>query len=62
MPNTHLLSELIKRCEGRCFIMDETEIENPPSASLNLSTLGKKQYQVIMNGKNVLAKQFTVVL
>ena len=64
MPNIPLLGELIKRCEGRCFIMDEFQIENPPSAEMDLATLKNAKYQVIMDdaNTNVIAKQYSVII
>jgi hypothetical protein len=64
MPNKPLLSELIKRCQGRCFIMDETEIENPPSVELDPLTLGAQRYinEKSIDGKTILAKQYSVLI
>jgi hypothetical protein len=31
MPNKPLMQDLIKRCGGQVFIMDEVDIKNPPS-------------------------------
>lgn len=45
MPNVHLLEELIKRCNGKFFIMDESEINNAPSKNLDPATLGKSVYE-----------------
>jgi beta-lactamase superfamily II metal-dependent hydrolase len=35
MPNKFLLQDLIKRCNGRVFIMNEIDIKNPPSSELD---------------------------
>ncbi|MGC4103033.1 MBL fold metallo-hydrolase [Ferruginibacter sp.] len=48
MPNKFLLQELIKRCQGKLFIMDEFEITNGPSKTLDPASLGKKLYETEM--------------
>jgi len=55
MPNKPLLQELIRRTQGKLFIMDEFEIIGPPSGKLDPSTLGKDLYT-----ENKLYKQYTV--
>ncbi len=63
MPNAPLLMELNRRCAGKCFIMNEVDITaNKPSALLNPTSLGTARYQEILNGPQVLAKQYTVQL
>ena len=54
MPNTELLKELIKRSDGKVFIMDEKDINNPPSKFLDKKTLKKTEYE-----ETKLYKQFT---
>jgi hypothetical protein len=44
MPNALLLRELIRRCQGRLFIMDEFEIKDGPSRTLDPESLGKKVF------------------
>lgn len=46
MPNKHLLQELIKRCKGKVFIMDETGVGSKPSDTLNPDTLPATTYKV----------------
>jgi hypothetical protein len=41
MPNKFLLKELIKRCKGKLFIMDEFEIDDGPSKTFDPALLGK---------------------
>jgi len=62
MPNPHLMKELIRKTGGRFFIMDETDIKNPPSETLDPQSLGKKVYQTKMraDGAATLYKQFTM--
>jgi len=55
MPNTELLKELIKRSDGKVFIMDEHGIKNPPSKFLDPKTLKKSEYE-----ETPLYKQFTI--
>jgi hypothetical protein len=55
MPNTELLKELIKRTDGKVFIMDEEGIKNPPSKFLDPTTLKKTEYEA-----TPLYKQFTL--
>lgn len=45
MPNRLLLQELIKRCQGKVFIMDEYQLCNRPSHQLDPHTLGKRVYE-----------------
>ena len=62
MPNKFLLQELIRRTQGKFFIMDEFEIEGGPAAQMNPNTLGKTVYTAGTggDGKKVLYKQYTV--
>lgn len=60
MPNKHLLEDLIKRCQGRVFFMDEAEVDNPPSATLDPATLPKYQQVPNADGTLLLCKQYTV--
>ena len=62
MPNPHLMKELIRKTGGRFFIMDETDIKNPPSETLDPQSLGEKVYQTKMRGDGAatLYKQFTL--
>jgi hypothetical protein len=45
MPNPHLLKELIQRCKGKLFIMDETGVKPRPSDTLDPNILGKGVYR-----------------
>ena len=62
MPNKLLLKELIKRCQGKVFIMNEFQITNRPSRQLDPASLGEKVYEegLSKDGKAVLYKQFTI--
>lgn len=62
MPNHALLGELVKRCQGRCFIMNEAEIDAPPSAVLDPATLGPGVYETKPHTTGALYKQYTVQL
>ena len=57
MPNKYLLQELIRRTQGKLFIMDEFEIVGPPSGKLDPSTLGEDTYS-----ETPLYKQYTLRL
>jgi hypothetical protein len=62
MPNKYLLQELIRRTQGRLFIMDEFEVPGPPSAKLDPATLGKEIYSAYTDeaSSKVLYKQYTI--
>jgi hypothetical protein len=62
MPNSFLMQELIRRTQGKFFIMDEFEIPKGPSTILDPDSLGKKVYQTgTLKGKGtILYKQFTI--
>jgi beta-lactamase superfamily II metal-dependent hydrolase len=60
MPNKKMLSELITRCQGRCFIMNEAEIDFPPSSTLNPDSLGPDVYHSYTQDNNIIYKQFAV--
>lgn len=60
MPNQQLLKELINRSAGRCFIMNESGIDNPPSKMLKPSNLGEKVYRETHNKKGLLYKEYVV--
>ena len=45
MPNPYLLKELIQRCKGKLFIMDETGIKPRPSDTLDPLSLGGGVYR-----------------
>lgn len=62
MPNKPLLQDLIKRCDGKVFIMNEQEIANAPSKYLNPRTLKKSVYEVgyTADKKNFLFKQYSL--
>jgi hypothetical protein len=45
MPNKFLLADLIARCKGKLFIMNEFEVKGAPSKTLNPETLGKTVYE-----------------
>jgi len=65
MPNKFLLKELIRRCEGKVFIMNEFDIRNAPGKQMDFSALGKEVYVEIPNKKNpkqILCKQFSIKL
>lgn len=44
MPNKELLQDLIRRCEGKVFIMNEFEINNPPSKTFEKGSLKADEY------------------
>lgn len=62
MPNPYLLTELISRTGGKFFIMNEAEIDNPPSATLNPATITHNRYvqQKNVAGQGLLYKQYTL--
>jgi hypothetical protein len=62
MPNKQLLQELIKRCQGKVFVMDEFQFTNRPSRQLDPHTLSKKVYEegLAQNGKTILYKQYNI--
>jgi beta-lactamase superfamily II metal-dependent hydrolase len=60
MPNKYLLQELIRRTQGKLFIMDEFEIVTPPSGQLDPSTLGKDVYVAFTFNDKLLYKQYTI--
>lgn len=62
MPNKHLLKELIKRCQGRVFLMNESDIANRPSRQLDPRSLGEKVYEEgrARDGRSLLYKQYTI--
>ncbi|TWI82488.1 hypothetical protein LX66_5061 [Chitinophaga japonensis] len=64
MPNKYLLQELIRRCQGRVFVMDEYQLGNRPSRQLDPLTLGRKVYGEgwSEDGKSILYKQYTISL
>jgi len=64
MPNTPLMRELIRRCQGRLFIMDEFEIKNAPSKTLDPTRLGKKVFdrENFPNSDKPIYLQYTVTL
>ena len=45
MPNKYLVDDLIKRCKGKVFIMDETGVSNKPSKTLDPIKLPKNTYE-----------------
>lgn len=62
MPNKLLLQELIKRCQGKLFVMDEFQFTNRPSHQLDPHTLGKKVYEegLAEDESTILYKQYTI--
>ncbi|WP_298734570.1 MBL fold metallo-hydrolase [uncultured Chitinophaga sp.] len=62
MPNKLLLKELIKRCQGRVFLMNEYQITNRPSLQLDPHSLGEKIYEEgrTRDGKTLLYKQYVI--
>jgi hypothetical protein len=62
MPNSFLMQELIRRTQGKFFIMDEFDITDGPSRQLDPNTLGKKIYQTgtLKDKKTICYRQFTV--
>lgn len=64
MPNSYLMQELIRRCEGRLFIMDEKEIRKGPSKTLDPAGLAKSVYEApsFPGKKAIIYKQFTCKL
>lgn len=45
MPNKHLLNDLITRCKGKVFIMNEFQVKDAPSKTLDPASLGKGVYE-----------------
>lgn len=62
MPNKYLMQELAKKCEGKLFIMDEFEINDPPSKQLDPTTLTEDYLEGKADDGEVLYKQYTVRL
>jgi beta-lactamase superfamily II metal-dependent hydrolase len=64
MPNKYLLQELIKRGDGRLFIMNEKEIPNPPSKTLDPGSLATTVYdtETFPGTKDPIYKQYTLKL
>ncbi|MBN8855141.1 MAG: hypothetical protein BGO55_24960 [Sphingobacteriales bacterium 50-39] len=60
MPNKYLLQELIRRTQGKLFIMDEFEVVGPPSAKLDPATLGEDVYLAYKDQSRTLYKQYTI--
>jgi hypothetical protein len=62
MPNKLLLQELIKRCQGRVFLMNEFQICHRPSLQLDPLSLGEKVYEEgrSKDGKTLLYKQYVI--
>jgi hypothetical protein len=62
MPNSFLLKELIKKCEGKVFIMNETGIINKPSKKLDPKSLPKSLYEesVLAGTKTTMYKQYNL--
>jgi beta-lactamase superfamily II metal-dependent hydrolase len=60
MPNKYLLQELIRRTQGKLFIMDEFEVMPPPSSQLDPSTLGKEVFVAFTSKDKLLYKQYTL--
>jgi beta-lactamase superfamily II metal-dependent hydrolase len=60
MPNKPLLQELIRRTQGKLFIMDEFEIAGPPSVKLDPLTLGADVYSTFTDKGKLLYKQYTI--
>lgn len=60
MPNKPLLQELIRRTQGKLFIMDEFEIAGPPSTKLDPATLGADVYATLAKNGKTLYKQYTI--
>lgn len=60
MPNKFLMQELIKKCQGKLFIMDEFEIRNAPSKTLDPATL-ETDYEIGLfdDGKTPVYIQYT---
>lgn len=56
MPNKLLLQDLIKRCDGKVFIMSEDGIINPPSKKIDPETINEYGYDKV----NSLYKQYTI--
>jgi hypothetical protein len=65
MPNKLLLQDLIKRCDGKVFVMDEDQIKDAPSKFLDPHSLGKSKYEEgFSTGKKkvLLYKQYTLTI
>lgn len=64
MPNKALLRDLIRRCDGRVFIMNEEEIKNAPSEFLDKASFKKGEYHECLDEarKGTLYKQYLLKL
>jgi Metallo-beta-lactamase superfamily len=64
MPNKFLLNDLITRCKGKLFIMNEFEVKGAPSKTLNPESLGKTVYERknFTGTKNPIYIQYTCKL
>jgi beta-lactamase superfamily II metal-dependent hydrolase len=64
MPNKFLLHELIRRCQGKLFIMNNQNIDEVVVKQIDPEALGKKTYESAMcsNGKDILYKQYNLHL
>jgi len=62
MPNHQLMAELIRKCKGKLFIMDEFEIKDGPSKTLDPLSLGKDIYEEGPKDGKLLYKQYTVTI
>lgn len=45
MPNKFLLNDLVTRCKGKVFIMNEFQVKDAPSKTLDPASLGKAVYE-----------------
>ena len=64
MPNKYLVQELIKKCKGKLFIMNEFEVNGAPGKTLDPTSLGKTVYERknFTGTKNPIYIQYTCKL
>jgi len=62
MPNKFLLQELLRRTQGKLFIMDEFEVMPTPSSQLDPDTLGEGVYVAFTSKDKLLYKQYTIAI
>ncbi|GAA3951735.1 hypothetical protein GO495_12640 [Chitinophaga oryziterrae] len=60
MPNDLLVQELIRKTGGRCFIMNEKEVDNAPSLTLDPESLDEYVVKKKEDGSGNLYKQYTL--
>ncbi|MBO0360831.1 hypothetical protein J0X19_22925 [Hymenobacter sp. BT186] len=62
MPNKRLLQELTERSQGRCILMNESDLACTSTTTFDLDSLGEARYQTVKHANRILAKQYTVYM